>query len=207
MRATCLVFELAVLGAVAGCAGTRGGHGKEMAPAVSATLGMTPVAATRTAPDAPYAATTLRYATLSIVVSEVAPALDAVERLAHELGGGLSSRQGVSITIHVPRAKFEETLARIEKLGDVTHRDFRVQDLAHTFLDLQERLHGAYAIRDKLTALRATAATNDAVDLEEDLLNVTKSIEPMEGKLKLLRDALGFSTVTVALTAREGQAR
>ena len=132
-----------------------------------------------------------------MAVYQVEPRLDAVERVARDAGGYLSSRQDAVIVIRVPRDRFDEAIARIEKLGDVTHRDIKAQDVTDEFVDLQARLKNAYAIRDRLTDLLSRAAVKDALEIEKELGRVTEEIERMEGKLKLLRDQIAFSTITV----------
>lgn len=160
------------------------------------------VAATKAVSDVPHSAAMLIYtAVLSMAVYQVEPQLDAVEKVARDTGGYLSSRQDAVIVIRVPRDRFDDALARIEKLGDVTHRDIRAQDVTDEFVDLQARLKNAYAIRDKLTDLLSRAAVKDALDIERELGRVTEEIERMEGKLKLLRDQIAFSTITVNFAA------
>ena len=148
--------------------------------------------------DAPHSAAMLIYtANLSLAVYQVEPGLDAVDRVAREEGGYLSAREDNAITIRVPRDRFDDALARIEKLGDVTHRDIKAQDVTDEYVDLQARLKNAYAIRDKLTDLLSRASVKEALDIEKELGRVTEDIERMEGKLKLLRDQIAFSTITV----------
>ncbi|HEY8089863.1 MAG TPA: DUF4349 domain-containing protein [Polyangiaceae bacterium] len=164
------------------------------------------VAATKSVADAPHSAAMLIYtANLSMSVFQVGPQLDAVEQLARDLGGYLSSRQDAAITIRVPRDRFEDALARIEKLGEVTHRDIKAQDVTDEFVDVQARLKNAYAMRDKLTELLSKAAVKDALEIEKELGRVTGEIERMEGRLKLLKDQIAFSTVTVTFAALDAQ--
>jgi hypothetical protein len=161
-------------------------------------LAMNDPAKAKSVSDSPHSAAMLIYtANLSLAVYQVEPSLDAVERVARDVGGYLSSRQDNSITIRVPRDRFDDTLGRIEKLGDVTHRDIKAQDVTDEFVDLQARLKNAYSIRDRLNDLLARAAVKEALDIEKELGRVTEDIERMEGKLKLLRDQIAFSTVTV----------
>ena len=223
--ALCVVLGLSGLFAVTGCAGSSAPmagaaappeppppppgapspsqspsdhRGKEMALAMNDADAAKVVAATKAVSDAPHSAAMLIYtATLAMAVYQVEPGLDAVEKVARDMGGYLAARQDTSITIRVPRDRFDETLARIQKLGDVTHRDIKAQDVTDEYVDLQARLKNAYAIRDKLTDLLSRAAVKDALDIEKELGRVTEDIERMEGKLKLLRDQIAFSTVTV----------
>jgi len=161
-------------------------------------LAMNDPAKAKSVSDSPHSAAMLIYtANLSLAVFQVESGLEAVERVAREVGGYLSSRQDNAITIRVPRDRFDDTIARIEKLGDVTHRDIKAQDVTDEFVDLQARLKNAYSIRDRLNDLLAKAAVKEALEIEKELGRVTEDIERMEGKLKLFRDQIAFSTVTV----------
>jgi hypothetical protein len=161
-------------------------------------LAMNDPAKAKSVSDSPHSAAMLIYtANLSLAVFQVEPGLDAVERVARDEGGYLSSRQDNAITIRVPRDRFDDTIVRIEKLGDVTHRDIKAQDVTDEFVDLQARLKNAYSIRDRLNELLSKAAVKEALEIEKELGRVTEDIERMEGKLKLLRDQMAFSTVTV----------
>ena len=102
--------------------------------------------------------------------------------------------------MRIPRDRFQDVIAKIEKLGDVTHRDIKAQDVTDEFVDLQARLKNAYNIRDRLSDLLTRAAVKDALEIEKELGRVTEDIERMEGRLKLLRDQIAFSTITVTFT-------
>jgi uncharacterized protein DUF4349 len=42
------------------------------------------------------------------------------------------------------------------------------------------------------------AMVKDAVEIEKELAKVTEVVEQIEGRLKLLRDRVGYSTLTVS---------
>jgi hypothetical protein len=163
------------------------------------------VAPGKTATDAHSAAMLIYTANLAMAVYQVEPGLDAVEKVARDVGGYLSSRQDNAITIRVPRARFDEALRLVETLGDVTHRDIKALDVTDQYVDLASRLKNAYAMRDRLTDLLSKAAVKEALDIERELGRITEEIERMEGKLKLLRDQIAFSTITVAFTPLANQ--
>jgi len=164
-----------------------------------ALLAMNDVAAGKSVPDSPHSAAMLIYtASVTMAVYQVEVALEGVEQAARDAGGYLSVRLDTSITVRVPRDHFDDTIARIEKLGDVTHRDIKAQDVTDEYVDLQARLKNAYAMRDRLTELLARAAVKEAIDIEKELGRVTEEIERMEGRMKLLRDQIAFSTITVS---------
>lgn len=149
--------------------------------------------------SAPHSATMLIYtANLSLAVFHVEAGLDAVTRIGQEAGGYLSARQDTAVTIRVPRDRFDDTIARIEALGNVLHRDIRARDVTDEYVDLEARLKSSYAMRERLQELLAKAAVKEALDIEAQLGRVTEEIERMEGKLKLMRDEIAFSTITAS---------
>jgi hypothetical protein len=84
----------------------------------------------KSVPDSPHSAAMLIYtANITMAVYQVETALEGVEQAARDAGGYLSVRLDASITVRVPRDHFDDAIARIEKLGDVTHRDIKAQDV------------------------------------------------------------------------------
>jgi hypothetical protein len=153
----------------------------------------------KVATDAPHGTTMLIYtATLHLAVFQVEQQMNAVERIAREAGGYLSVRNDTEITIRVPRGKFEPALHAIEKLGDVVHRSVTAQDVTDEYVDLEIRLKNNRAVRDRLQALLDKAGVKEAIEIQKELARVTEEIERMEGRLKLLKDKIAFSSITVS---------
>jgi hypothetical protein len=136
-------------------------------------------------------------ASLALAVFQVNEAMDAVERIGRDTGGYLASRGDNAIVIRVPRDRFDDAIGRVERLGDVVHRDIKAEDVTDQYVDLQARLKNAHAMRDQLLELLRRANVKEAIEIETELGKVTEQIEVMEGKLKLLRDQIAFSTITV----------
>jgi hypothetical protein len=134
---------------------------------------------------------------MSLAVFQVAKGIAQVEALARELGGYLALRDNTRIVIRVPRGRFNDALGRIETLGDVTNRNVNAEDVTDEYVDLEIRIRNARAVRDRLQALLANASVKDALEIEKELARVTTELERMEGRLKLLRDKVAFSTITV----------
>lgn len=141
-------------------------------------------------------------ATITMAVYQVQPNLVQVERIAKEQGGYLSLRNDNQITVRVPREKFEHALGLIEKIGDVLHRDVSAEDVTDQYTDLDIRIKNARAMQTRLKQLLEKAAVKEAIDIERELARVTQELELMEGKLKLLKDKIAYSTITVAFQAR-----
>lgn len=147
-------------------------------------------------------------ADFTLAVYQVEFGLDRTEAIARELGGYLSMRGDHEITVRVPRDKFREALAQIEKIGDVIHRDVKAIDVTDEFVDAESRLKNARVMRDRLQALLLKAAVKEAIEIEKELGRVTEQIEVLEGKMKMLSDRIAFSTITVRYTAKgPGDAR
>lgn len=178
-----------------------GGDADSKTTESSLLLAANDVGPSKTVADAPRSGNMLVYtASLGMAVYQVQTGLDAVEKVGRELGGYLSSRQDNAVTIRVPRERFNDAIARIEQLGDVTHQDIKAQDVTDEYVDLAARLKNAYAMRDRLKELLARALVKEALDIEKELGRVTEDIERMEGKLKLLAAQIAFSTISVTFS-------
>lgn len=142
-------------------------------------------------------------ATLHLAIFEAEKVLDAAEKLAKDSGGYLVKRSDRSITIRIPAAKFDGSLGELSKLGDVLHREVDVRDVTDEFLDLNTRLRNYEVVRERLEQLMHQAAkVEDALAVERELERVTTEIEKMKGKVKLLKELIAFSTITLELQPR-----
>lgn len=137
-------------------------------------------------------------ADMTLAVFEVTKQLAAVEKIAADLGGYLSQRNDMQITVRIPRPRFADAMQRVEKLGDVLHRNVSAEDVTDEYVDLELRLKNARETRDRLAELLKMAMVKDAVEIEKELAKVTEVVEQIEGRLKLLRDRVGYSTLTVS---------
>jgi hypothetical protein len=144
---------------------------------------------------------------LTMAVFQVEQGLAAVERTAREVGGYLASRTDLAITIRVPRARFEAALKMIEPAGDVLHREIKAEDVTDEFFDLEVRVRNARAMRDRLAKLLLQASVKDALDIEKELARVTEEIERLEGKLKLMKNQVAYSTIVVSFQPRATSVR
>lgn len=139
---------------------------------------------------------------LVMAVYQVEQGLAAVEKVARDMGGYLALRRDREIVVRVPRARFEPTLAAIDKIGDVLHRDVQAQDVTDEYVDLEIRIKNARAMQVRLKQLLDKAAVKEALEIEKELRRVTEELELLEGKLKLLKDKIAYSTITVTFEAR-----
>ena len=177
----------------------------------SAPPGPTKAAAAAVGPSfanqTPHVADLIIYtAVVTMAVYQVEPGLDAVEKIARELGGYLAQRGDKQITVRIPRARFEDALRRVQMSGDVIHRDVTAEDVTDQYVELETRLKNARSMRDRLEQLLARAGVKEAIEIEKELGRVTGDIEAMEGKLKVLKDKIAYSTLTVLFEPRGSSA-
>lgn len=143
-------------------------------------------------------------ASLNLAVFQVAEASKEVETMARDAGGFLARRDDTSIVIRVPAAKFDDITRRIEKLGDVLHRNVSAEDVTEQYMDMEVRLKNARAVRDRLQQLLEKATkVEESLSIEKELTRVGTEIETLEGKLKYLRDRVMFSTITVSFQPKQ----
>jgi hypothetical protein len=178
----------------------------EKADVPPASGGQTPETdvATRTEGKPAVAAPMLIYkANLSMAVFETRKGIDAVEQLAKDAGGYLVSREDTRITVRVPSGKFDGTLDKITKLGDLLHRNVSVQDVTSEYFDLSIRLRNLEVMRERFEKLLEKATkVEEALAVERELARVAGEIERLKGRLKLLRELVTFSTITVEFQPR-----
>jgi hypothetical protein len=142
-------------------------------------------------------------ARLHMAVFETEKSIDAVHKLALDAGGYLVRRQDRGIVVRVPAEKFREVVDAVGKLGDALHREETVEDVTEKFFDMQTRLGNARTLRARLQELLGQAKNvEEALMVERELARVTQEIELLEGKLKLLRELVAFSTLHVEFRAR-----
>jgi hypothetical protein len=153
--------------------------------------------------EAPHDTSMLIYtARVTMAVYQVDQGLVAVEKIARDNGGYLALKKDRAITVRVPRNRFEPALAAIDKVGDVLHRDVQAQDVTDEFVDAEIRIKNARAMQVRLKTLLEKANVKEALEIEKEMRRVTEELELLEGKLKLLKDKIAYSTITVVFEAR-----
>jgi hypothetical protein len=153
--------------------------------------------------EAPHETSMLIYtARVTMAVYQVDQGLVAVEKIARDNGGYLALKRDKEIVIRVPRIRFEPALAQIDKIGDVLHRDVQAQDVTDEFVDTEIRIKNGRAMQARLKILLDKANVKEALEIEKEMRRVTEELELLEGKLKLLKDKIAYSTITVAFEPR-----
>lgn len=143
-------------------------------------------------------------AELHMAVYKVESVQEQAIAAVRELGGYLSEHTDrARLVLRVPAAQFDKLVARIETLGEVSHRFVRALDVTAEFRDLEMRLRNAEAVRDRLLRLLDKAPdVPQSLKVEQELDRLSERIEQMKGQLKLLSDRMAFSTITIQFSVK-----
>ena len=109
-------------------------------------------------------------------------------------------RTGV-ITFMVPAAKFDNTIDQLAKMGKVQNEHITGQDVSAQYVDLQARLANAEAQRNAMIALLKRAQSiSDIIAVQNQLGQITQTIEQLKGQINYLDHNTAYSSVSVTIT-------
>ncbi|MEI8197027.1 MAG: DUF4349 domain-containing protein, partial [Phycisphaerae bacterium] len=141
-------------------------------------------------------------ASLDVVVADVARSLEVMRATAESLGGYMQELDKLSITVRVPAARFTAAVAIAERLGEVTDRNIKAQDITEQMRDLKIRLDNAEQVRLRLKDLVAKSEKmKDTLEIEKELERVTETIELLKGKIQFLSQQAAYSTLKVTFNS------
>jgi len=109
-------------------------------------------------------------------------------------------RTGV-ISFMVPAANFDVTIDQLSKVGKVQNEQITGTEVSGQYVDLQTRLANAEAQRTAMLALLTQAKTiNDMIAVQNQIGQITGTIEQLKGQIKYLDDHTAFSVLTITMT-------
>jgi hypothetical protein len=140
---------------------------------------------------------------MALRVEKDAPgSIDAIIGIAESVGGYLAARRDASVEVRVPSARFREAMAKIEPLGEVTHRSVAATDVSDEFHDAEVRLQNLRATRARLEALLSHSGTlADTLAVEREFERVALEIDRLEGRLEYLKSRVAYSSIAVSVEA------
>ncbi len=145
----------------------------------------------------------VRTASLTLEVSDeedFQPTLERARAIATRLEGYIQSESTYAMTMLVPTERLSETLAALEKLGEVSHKAIQIVDVTSSYVDLQIRIENLVRLRQRLTELVAqTQDVSEILKIEMELGRVTSQLEQMEGQLRLLQRNTSYATIALRL--------
>ena len=143
---------------------------------------------------------------VSLVVGEIAGAVDWITGLAQALGGWVVSSDRTSlhngaISIRIPAASLEDALSQLEGFAvEVESRTVTSQDVTDQYVDFQSRLVSMRATEGRLLSfLEKATDVEDALDVHQELSRLQVQIEEIQGRLNFLEQTAAYSLIDVAL--------
>ena len=145
-------------------------------------------------------------ATLSLVVEEVARAIDGVSRVSDRFGGWVvsanrQSRHSGSVSIRVPAQTLEVAIREIEALGlETEENSISSDDVTDEFVDSQSRLASMRATEQRLLSFLDQARdVDEALKVEREVRALQLQIEEIQGRINYLSEVAAYSLINVNL--------
>jgi len=158
----------------------------------------------------------LKNASLTLEVEHPAAQVNAIMRLAEEMGGFVvtsnvyaqASSNGyqvpsAEITIRVPADQFNRVLAELEgDANQVITRSVTGQDVTQQYTDLQSRLRNLEEAAAQLQQIMDEADdTVDVLAVYNELVRVNEQAEVLRGQIKYYAEAAAYSAISIQLRA------
>lgn len=160
----------------------------------------------------------IQNADVAIVVADVETRMDAIQKMAEDMGGFVVSSnlyqsytsdytpvpEG-TVTIRVPAERLDEALEKIKAdVVEVQSETRSGQDVTAQYVDLKSRLTNLEAAEKQLSEILETATeTEDVVNVFNQLVYYREQIELVKGQMKYYEEAAALSAVNIRIIAEE----
>jgi len=106
------------------------------------------------------------------------------------------------LKIRIPSAEFESFVSEFSSYdGKVIYKEIKSRDVTSEFIDLETRLSNKRKYLEKYGDLLSKAKTvKDILQIENEIRGLEEEIESTVGRLKYLKDLVGYSTLDIVLT-------
>lgn len=150
-------------------------------------------------------------AQMSLVVQDVAHAVNGITNLAGGLGGWVvnsdrTSRHSGNISIRVPAQLLNDAILQIEALAtDVESRALKSEDVTDEYVDSESRLVSMRVAEERLLSFLDRALNvEDALRVQNELAALQTQIEAIQGRLNFLQQTAAYSLIEVSLRVAPG---
>ena len=129
-------------------------------------------------------------------------AVKKVSNIAEKFSGYVAQSDMSSATIKIPVKNADVFITQIEKIGEITHREFKCNDVTEEYSDLEIKCKNLLALRDRYTELlKKTSTVTDVLEIEKELGRVCTEYEQIKGKLNLLKNQVEMAEVFVTFAS------
>lgn len=133
-------------------------------------------------------------------------AMQRAETLTLESGGYVQTMSQGYFVLRIPAAQLRRIMDELGKLGVVESRSLQAQDVTQEYVDLTTRIRVLRETQTQLIALLKQARNvEEALQVRRSLDTITMELEQAMGRLRMLENLIGFSTLTLRLSERGPQ--
>lgn len=160
----------------------------------------------------------IQNADLSIVVIDPEAKMDAIAKMAEDMGGFVVSKNvyqtttgnnikvpAGNITVRVPAENLDEALAQIKSDAvEVQNENRSGQDVTREYVDLKSRLKTHEQAAEQLSKiLEEKTESAEVIDVFNQLVYHREQIELLKGQINYYEEAAALSAITVNVSAEE----
>lgn len=149
---------------------------------------------------------------LTLVPDDSSTAMDEIVALIERAGGRVDGRSEQTatewqeasawLTVRVPAGELTDTIAEVEKLGDVTDVSINSDDVTRQGRDLDARIKALEASTERLLDLMTDADSSEALIAAEDALSERQAdLESLRSERTYLSDQVTMSTLEVSVVS------
>jgi hypothetical protein len=152
-----------------------------------------------------------------IVVEDLDGVAEKVDRLVAESGGFVASAQvrgrsgqprSGEWKVRLPVGEYAAFLDAARRLGEVQNLAATSQDMSDQYYDLEARIRNKQKEEARLLKHleENTGMLDDILSVERELSRVREELERMEGRMRVMRDLVSLTTVTLHINEIRGYA-
>jgi hypothetical protein len=143
---------------------------------------------------------------MRLSVFKVKEVMAEIEALALEVDGYVQQMRDGYYVLRIPAANLRDVMDGVSGLGMVTQRSLQARDVTEEYVDLTTRIRVLRDTQNQLLELLKRAKTvEEALHVRQALDKVTMELEQALGRLRMLENLIGFSTLTVYVDERGPQ--
>jgi hypothetical protein len=205
MKKTLTVLAIATLVCISSC--KSAGDYKELAANVSEQSQVSEVQSKNDKVETPNERKLIKQGEISFQTADVNETKSLISNIVEGLEGYIAkdniidSKDKIThrLVIRVPAERFDQLLTKIaENAEQLESKSIDVLDVTEEYIDVKARINTKKELENRYKELLKQAKTvEDILAIEKEMGTLRTEIESVEGRLRYLKDQVGYSTLTV----------